>query len=160
MLSLQHLLVTAALLGAAVIGGGLFVFSSFIMRSLAQLQPQAGIAAMQSINVVVMNVSFIGTFMATTALAVIILFIDVGAAGSPSDRLSDLGAVLYLVGTFAVTAWGNVPLNNALAAVDADSPESEPVWRDYLARWTRLNTARSACALAAVLCFAVALTAA
>ena len=47
--------VTLALLGAAVIGGVFFAFSSFIMKALARIPSPEGIAAMQSINVVVLN---------------------------------------------------------------------------------------------------------
>ncbi len=158
MFSIQQGLVIAALLGAAIMGGGLFVFSSFIMKSLARLGPAAGIAAMQSINVVVINVSFIGTFFATALLSIVILIVPFGGAGSHANLLANAGAVLYLVGTFLVTARGNVPLNNKLAAVDADEASSVPVWEDYLRRWTRLNTLRTACALVAVLSFSTALT--
>ena len=157
MFSIENILVITALLGAAIIGGGLFVFSSFIMKSLARLAPAEGIAAMQSINVVVMNVSFIGTFMGTAALSVAILFISFGEAGSMAGTLVNIGGVLYLIGTFLVTARGNVPLNHKLAAVDANDASSVQVWEDYLVRWTRLNTLRTAAALAAVLCFAAAL---
>ena len=158
MFSMHQGLVITALLGSAIMGGGLFVFSSFIMKSLARLGPAAGIAAMQSINVVVINVSFIGTFFATAVVSIVILFVPVGGSGSYASVLANIGAVLYLVGTFIVTARGNVPLNNRLAAVDADDASSIPVWEDYLKRWTRLNTLRTACALLAVLCFATALT--
>ncbi len=158
MTSIENLLVIAALLGAAIIGGGLFVFSSFIMKSLSRLPAAEGIAAMQSINVVVMNVSFIGTFMGTAALSVAILFISFGEAGSMAGTLVNAGAVLYLVGTFLVTARGNVPLNHKLAAVDANEASSVQVWEDYVVRWTRLNTLRTGAALAAVLSFAAALT--
>ena len=158
MFSIQQGLVIAALLGSAIMGGGLFVFSSFIMKSLARLGPSAGIAAMQSINVVVINLSFIGTFFATALVSIVILFVPVGGAGSHASVLANTGAVLYLVGTFLITARGNVPLNKRLAAVDADDASSIPVWEEYLKRWTRLNTLRTACALLAVLSFATALT--
>ncbi len=51
----------AALLGSAVIGGVFFAFSSFVMKALARVPASAGIGAMQSINVVVLNASFLGT---------------------------------------------------------------------------------------------------
>ena len=158
MFSIQQGLIIAALLGSAIMGGGLFVFSSFIMKSLTRLGPAAGIAAMQSINIVVINVSFIGTFFATALLSIVILIVPIGGAASMANALANTGAVLYLVGTFLVTARGNVPLNNRLAAVAADDASSVPVWEDYVKRWTRLNTLRTACALFAVLSFAAALT--
>ncbi|MDJ0917542.1 MAG: DUF1772 domain-containing protein [Woeseiaceae bacterium] len=156
MLSLNQGLIIAALLGSAIIGGGLFVFSSFIMKSLSRLGPAEGIAAMQSINVVVINLSFIGTFFATAILSVVILLLPIG--GSYANLLANTGAVLYLVGTFLVTVRGNVPLNNQLAAVSADDEASVAVWENYLVKWTRLNTLRTACGLLAVVSFAIALT--
>ena len=60
---LMTTLVIAALMGCSVIGGVFFAFSSFIMKSLARLPSSEGIAAMQSINVVVLNRSFLGLFM-------------------------------------------------------------------------------------------------
>ena len=41
---------TAPLLGSALIGGIFFAFSSFIMRALAAVPSEEGIAAMQSIR--------------------------------------------------------------------------------------------------------------
>lgn len=153
MLTLHDGLIIAALLGSSIIGGGLFVFSSFIMQSLSRLAPADGIAAMQSINIVVINRSFIGTFLATAALSVVILLVPFDG-GPVANSLANIGAGAYLVGTFLVTVRGNVPLNNHLAAISADDESSVAVWEDYLVRWTRLNTLRTACALFAVLCFA------
>jgi hypothetical protein len=42
-------------LGCGLIAGVFFSFSSFVMKALAELPPAQGIAAMQSINVVVIN---------------------------------------------------------------------------------------------------------
>ena len=42
-----------ALLGPALIGGIFFAFSSFVMKALARVPSAKGIAAIQSINVVV-----------------------------------------------------------------------------------------------------------
>jgi uncharacterized membrane protein len=50
--------VVIALLGSALIGGIFFAFSSFVMKALARVPSPEGIAAMQSINVVVLNPSF------------------------------------------------------------------------------------------------------
>ena len=58
-----------ALLGSALIGGVFFAFSSFIMKALARVPSSEGIAVMQSINVVVINPSFIGAFMGTALLS-------------------------------------------------------------------------------------------
>ncbi len=41
------------LLGSALVGGVFFAFSSFVMKALARVPSPEGIAAMQSINVVI-----------------------------------------------------------------------------------------------------------
>ena len=51
---------TTALLGSALVGGIFFAFSSFVMKALARVPSAEGIGAMQSINVVVLNPSFLG----------------------------------------------------------------------------------------------------
>ncbi len=56
---------TMALLGSALVGGIFFAFSSFVMKALARVSSAEGIGAMQSINVVVLNPSFLGTFLFT-----------------------------------------------------------------------------------------------
>jgi uncharacterized membrane protein len=55
--------VTIALLGSALVGGVFFAFSSFVMKALARIGSADGISAMQSIDVVVINRSFLGPFM-------------------------------------------------------------------------------------------------
>jgi len=61
--------------------------------------------------------------------------------------------VVYLLGCFAVTVAGNVPLNEALAGLDTRAPDTIRYWQDvYLPRWTFWNSLRTAaCALASVL---------
>ena len=58
-------------LGCGLVAGVLFAFSSFVMNALARLPAAQGIAAMQSINVVVINPLFITAFLGTDAACVI-----------------------------------------------------------------------------------------
>ena len=148
----QALAVTS-LLGSAIIAGVFFAFSSFIMKALAKLPSSEGIAAMQSINVVVLNPGFLGTFMGTAALSVVIAVVAIMGWGTPWAPWLLAGAVAYFVGTFLVTGLGNVPLNDQLAAVSARDSGAVPVWQHYLARWTLLNTIRTIAAVVAALAF-------
>jgi uncharacterized membrane protein len=52
------------------------------------------------------------------------------------------GSVLYLAGPVAVTISANVPLNDALAAVQPDSSGAASHWSRYLRRWTAWNHVR------------------
>lgn len=146
-----------AALGCGLIAGVFYAFSTFIMKALARLPPAGGIAAMQSINVAVLNPWFLGVFLGTALVCggVIVMAVlrwnDAGAACLLA------GGALYLLGTFGVTMVFNVPRNNALAAVDPQSADGAAVWTRYLAEWVWWNHVRTAAAFAAMIAFILAL---
>ena len=148
---------TTALLGSALVGGVFFTFSSFVMKALGRLPSPEGIAAMQSINVVVINRTFLGAFMGTAVLSLVIAGLAFGGWDHPSALFFLGGAIFYFVGTFLVTALGNVPLNNQLAIVSATDPATHHVWAHYLDRWTTWNHVRTAAAMAAALLYVLGL---
>ena len=146
-----------ALLGSALIGGVFFAFSSFIMKALARVPSSEGIAVMQSINVVVINPSFIGAFMGTALLSIAVIVLVLMNGIHPATMFFIGGAVLYFVGTFLVTLLGNVPLNNQLAAASVTDPDAAALWMHYLDRWTMWNHVRTAAAIVASLLFTLGL---
>lgn len=147
--SLIIISVITTLVGCALIAGVFFAFSSFIMKALARLPSKEGMAAMQSINVVVLNPVFLGVFMGTAVMSLLIFIISIMNWELPSAAWFLSGALLYIVGTFLVTGIGNVPLNNQLAAIAVTDDTAAAIWQHYLERWTRLNTLRTICAVAA-----------
>ena len=155
--SLMPLIGTIALLGSALIGGVFFTFSSFVMKALTRIPSANGIAAMQSINVVVINPSFLGAFMGTAVLSLGIIGLVVVRWNHPSAMFFLGGAICYFAGTFLVTMFGNVPLNNQLAAVSPTDPAALDVWNYYLNRWTTWNTVRTVAAMMAALLFCLGL---
>ena len=148
---------TMALLGSALVGGIFFAFSSFVMKALARVPSAEGIGAMQSINVVVLNPWFLGTFMETAVVSLGAGGLALAGWGRPSAVFFLGGARFYLVGTFLVTVLGNVPLNDQLAAVSATDPAARDVWEHYLGRWTMWNHVRTAAAMVAALLFSLGL---
>lgn len=147
----------AAVLGSAVVGGIFFAFSSFVMKALAGVPASEGIAAMQSINVVVINPSFLGAFMGTAALSLGLGSFALVSRSHPSALYFLVGAFFYLGGTVLVTMLGNVPLNDQLAAAGASDPAAVGLWEHYLDRWVMWNHVRTAAAIIAGLLFLVGL---
>lgn len=145
------LLALLTALGAATVGGVFFGFSSFVMKALSQLPAEQGVAAMQRINVVVINPWFMGVFMSTLLLSIAC---GVVALMSGSSALLVAG-LLYAVGTFGVTMAFNVPRNNRLARLDASSPDAIAYWPSYVREWTRWNHVRTGAALASAVCAAL-----
>jgi len=148
---------TTTLLGSALVGGIFFAFSSFLMKALERLPSAEGIAAMQSINVVVLNPSFLGTFFGTAVLSLGAGGLALAGWDRPSAPFFLGGAIFYLVGTFLVTVLRNVPLNDQLAAVSATDPGARDVWEHYLGRWTIWNHVRTTAALIAALLYSLGL---
>ena len=156
--SLIPLVGTIALLGSALVGGVFFAFSSFVMKALARVPSSEGIAVMQSINVVVINPSFLGAFMGTALLSLGIVGLALFRWSHPSTMFFLGGSIFYIVGTFLVTMFGNVPLNDQLAGVSATDPAAVKLWEHYLDRWTMWNHIRTAASMLAALLYALGLT--
>jgi uncharacterized membrane protein len=131
------ILALLAAIGAALVAGVFFAFSSFVMPALAQLAPAAGIAAMQSINVVVLRSVFMPVFLGTALLSAVI------ALSSRGNMLLLSGGLLYLLGCFGVTALRNVPLNHRLARAEPESDAGAALWAHYLRRWVQWNHIRT-----------------
>jgi uncharacterized membrane protein len=147
----------ASALGSSLIGGVFFAFSAFVMKALARLPAPQGIAAMQSINVVVLNRLFFVVFFGTAAGCILLAVRAVLVWNTRGAGYLLVGCALYLVGTILVTIFFNVPLNNALAAVDRTSGGGARLWDDYIASWTAWNHVRTIAALAAAASLTIAL---
>jgi uncharacterized membrane protein len=146
-----------AAMGSGVMAGLFFIFSVCIMAALGRLAPASGIAAMQSINVTIINGMFLSVFMGTAVISVL-LIVGWFFSWAPSGGVFVLAASLvYLVGIIGVTMVFNVPMNDALAAVRPDSAEGATLWQDYLQRWTMWNHVRSVAGLGALALFIQAL---
>lgn len=150
-------LTLVAALGCGLVAGIFFAFSNFVMKALARIHAGSGIAAMQSINVVVLNPLFLGLFFGTAAVCLLLAIYSLLRWQSPGTAWLLTGSALYIIGTFIVTIAFNVPRNEALARVDASQPEATRVWRNYVAVWTRWNHVRTIAALAAAAFFTIAL---
>jgi uncharacterized membrane protein len=136
-------------LGCGLIAGAFFAFSTFVMKALAALPPAHGVRAMQAINVHAPHGLFLATLLGTAAACLVLAIQAVAAWSHPGAALRLAGSLAYLVGTFLVTVLANVPRNDALAAVDADSVDAAALWTRYLSEWTAWNHVRTLTALAA-----------
>lgn len=144
-----NVMIIFSALGSALVAGIFFAFSTFIMKALGRLQPEQGIAAMQEINVTVLNPWFFSVFFGTGVGCIFLaVFALSNSTGSVAAYLG-VGSMLYIIGCIFVTLVFNVPLNNALARTDANNPDSVSLWRHYLHRWTIWNHVRTGASLAA-----------
>jgi uncharacterized membrane protein len=147
----------AAALGSALIAGVFYAFSTFIMRALKRRPAAEGMAAMQAINVAVINPLFLGVFLGTAAACAALIAVAILRWPRPGSACLLIGGALYLAGTLLVTVLFNVPLNKALAKATPGDADAARMWEHYLARWTMWNHVRTAAALAATIALVAAL---
>src|SRR3981081_3134574 len=104
----------AAALSSGLVAGVFFAFSSFVMPALGRIRPDQGIAAMQSINVTVINPGFMLALFGTALLGVVLAFGALTRWGQPGQAYVLAAGILYVLGSAGVTMVCNVPLNDAL----------------------------------------------
>jgi len=144
-------------IGAGLVGGVFFAFSTFVMKALAQLPEAQGIAAMQRINAVVLNPAFLFVLVGTAVLAAICVLAGFFPWRTARSLWLLAAGLSYLVGAFAVTAAFNVPRNERLARLEAESPQAAAYWPIYVREWLRWNHVRTTASLLSAACAAAAL---
>lgn len=149
-------LTSAAALASALMAGVFFAFSSFIMPALGRIHPAEAIRAMQRINIDVFHWSFVVAFFGTPIVCVALAAQAIWQWHHPGALYQVAGCAIYLVGSLLVTGAGNVPRNNALAAVDADAADAARAWERFALGWTRWNHVRTAASMAAAVAFVAA----
>lgn len=146
-----------AALGCGLMAGTFFAFSAFVMAALGRLPPEQGVAAMQSIDITVLNPVFFAAFFGTAILCVALAAVALLWWQGDGSLYLIVGSVLYLAGCILVTMLRNVPLNNRLAGLAPESAEAATFWAHYLSHWTAWNHVRTVAPLAALALFIMAL---
>ncbi|MDJ0463657.1 anthrone oxygenase family protein [Streptomyces sp. H27-C3] len=135
------------LLGLAIVSTGLYagfmlVFLTGIMPALGRLTDEQFVAAMRRINEDIPRAVFVTVMFASVAFPVAALVV-------PVDDRTGTGAALLIAGLVCVflnhliTAAGNIPLNNALAASEAQGTADHEVREAFEVRWNRLHLVRT-----------------
>ena len=132
-----------AALGCGLMAGVYFTFSAFGMTALGRIPTEGGIAAMQSINRVIVRSAFMPLFLGTTILSLVLAGVAVVEWSERGDLPMLVAGVVYFFSMFVCTAVFNVPFNNALDAADPRSPKGAALWARYLRTWTRWNHVRT-----------------
>ena len=144
-----ELLTYATALGASLVAGVCFAFSSFVLPALRRLPAPQGLSAMQAINAAALTLPFLSVFVGTALCCALLLGASLlqGGASEAWPRLG--GPLVYLVLVVAVTRARNLPLNDDLARALPEAKPSERLWQSYVRRWTFWNNVRWVAALVA-----------
>ena len=148
-----------SILGSGLLAGVYFAFSAFVMTALGRLDQATGIAAMNAVDAAIVRSLFMPVFLGTTLAAASLAVLGFLRWGEPGATALLAGGVIYVLGMFVVTVAFNVPLNDALAAVEPSSVEAEELWTRYLRDWTIWHHVRTLASMIALAAFVFALCA-
>lgn len=151
------LFTTIVLLGLSA--GLFYAWEVSVIPGTKKVSDSAYLETMQLINREILNPKFFLSFIGSLLLLVISSYFQFNGEFNDSFWLMIAATLSYLVGTFGVTAFGNVPLNDMLDAIKLDnlSPaKMQELRQSYEGSWNRLHTTRT---LFSILSFSLALLA-
>ncbi len=126
-----------------LMAGIYLAFSAVIMKSLNELPALHAAQTMNKINDVIVNTVFLPVFFGSTLWYAGLIVWSLTDWQDGRSGLIILAALIYIVGMFFVTAFGNVPMNNKLKASENNKALLMEYWNNYQYSWTRLNHIRT-----------------
>lgn len=126
-----------------LMAGIYLAFSAVIMKSLSELPATHAAQTMNKINDVIVNTVFLPIFFGSTLWHAGLIVWSLSDWQIGTSGLIILSALIYIVGMFLVTAFGNVPMNNKLKASENNEVLLLDYWKKYQRSWTCLNHMRT-----------------
>ena len=162
-MNFSKLLLLTTTVSTGLIAGLFYAWSVSVTLGLGKLSAMDYLRAFQSLNREIQNPAFFLTFMGTAILLPLSTFWQFRSGTMPIFWLLLSASVLYLVGVMVVTIFGNIPLNNAIDALNLSEislSDAEKQRQIFENQWNTLNWVRTwASLLALVACVSACLMA-
>ena len=145
-MTLPNILLLTTAVAAALIAGLFYAWTCSVIPGLARLSNVEFVRAMQSFNISIQNPLFFATFIGTALLLPVCSYVHFGQPVSIRFWLLLISTIVYLTGVLGVTIFGNIPLNDALAAFQVDSSTTAEIAgarAQFEMPWKGLNTIRT-----------------
>lgn len=159
-------LVSGALVTSLVFSGAIFgFFYAWVcstMWGLDAADPRVAIIAMQEMNGSVRNAVFAPAFFGTPLVLGLTAILALRSGSRTTALWVGAGALIYFFGGLVLTMLVNVPMNEALGALDirldTDLAEAQRIWTDYSDPWKVWNVTRTVFSGLALVCVAIGMT--
>lgn len=142
----------ASIVLSGLIGGLMFGWSVSVLPGLRKVSDVNYLSTMQSINRHIINPRFTIPFVVTPVVLAVAAIVHFQTGQTGRGWILALACLSYIFGVGAVTAGGNIPLNNTLDrfVIDAASPEAIAAQRgNYEGRWNAWHYARTVASIGA-----------
>ena len=143
---MRNILLVLAILTTGLSAGVFYTWTVSVIPGLQVVSDKSYLESMQSINRAILNPWFFMAFMGAIPLVLFVTYVQFREGVNLSFWFMATTSICYVLGTFAVTVFGNVPMNEALDLVRLDELDAEGL---KLARgmfedkWNRLNMIRT-----------------
>lgn len=140
----------AGTLTTALITGLFYAYSVSVNPGVKNLTDAEYLSAMQSINKAILNPLFFLSFMGTLVLLPVSSWLLYRTGASISAILLMIAAIVYIFGSFGVTIFCNVPLNEALDHFDIHSASGADITNareKFELPWNQWHTVRTMASL-------------
>jgi len=145
-MTIKNLILIITATSTALIAGLFYAYSCSVNIGLGKLSDEGYIAAMQSINREIQNPLFFASFMGTLLLLPVSTWLQYKAGESNTFLFLLAATLIYAIGTFGVTMFGNVPLNGVLDKFNLHSASVEEIVKQramFELPWNRLHNIRT-----------------
>ena len=146
MMKMTTIILILTATSTALVAGLFYSYSCSVNIGLGKLPDEGYLAAMQSINRAILNPMFFATFIGTLLLLPASTWLQYYNGNSKCFLFLLAATLIYAVGVFGVTIFGNVPLNEALDKFSLNSSSAEDIKRHremFEIPWNRLHTIRT-----------------
>jgi len=140
----------AGILLTGLIAGLFYGYDCSVIKGFRNIPDKEYFTAFQSINRAILNPYFFVSFMGSLLILPVVTWLSYKAAGPVSFYLLIAATILYAIGVFGVTMFGNVPLNNQLDQFDISNatPDALKALRQkFEINWNKLNAIRTYAAI-------------
>ncbi|HEX8548763.1 MAG TPA: anthrone oxygenase family protein [Cytophagaceae bacterium] len=147
----------AAILFTGLLAGLMYGYSCSVSAGLGSLHDDIYLLSFQSINVSIQNPYFFLSFIGNLLILPIASWLAYQHYNSVTFYFLAGATVVYIIGVFGVTVFGNIPLNQQLAnfkVLNATESEIRQMRMAFESSWNNYHTIRTVAAITAF-CLAI-----
>ncbi len=122
---MKKMILITTVLFSGLIAGLLFGYACSVNLGLHYLSDAGYVKAMQAINIKIQNVYFFTVFIGILFLMPASAWLSFSAINKTAFYFLLVATLIYFAGTFGITIFGNIPLNNQMAAIDLATINNE-----------------------------------
>ena len=144
-ITLKSIILFSTVILTGLSAGFFYAWQVSVIPGTRNVGDHAYLETMKSINRAILNPAFFLVFFGTLILLGLASFYELSTSKLVFG-LTLLASITYLAGTFGVTAFGNVPLNNELDVLKITEISTEKIneFRKYYeSNWNRLHRIRT-----------------